>query len=165
MIIKEYDRLKAVEYAKKWALSRNPEYFDFNDLGGDCTNYASQCLYAGSGVMNFTPVLGWYYINANDRTASWTGVEYFYNFLIGNKGGNGPFAREVSLDDVKLGDFIQLGRATGDFYHTPIVTGFRRGQTLVSAHTYDALDRPLDTYSYERIRCIHIEGVRVLNKQ
>lgn len=164
MIIKEYDRVKAVEYAKTWALGRNPRYFDFNDLGGDCTNYASQCLYAGSGVMNFTPVLGWYYINASERTASWTGVEYFYNFIVGNKDGNGPFGREVELDDVKLGDFIQLGRATGDFYHTPIVTGFRRGNTLVCAHTYDALDRPLATYSYEKIRCIHIEGVRYKEK-
>ena len=161
MIIREYDREKAVAYAKQWALSRNPEYYDFNDLGGDCTNYASQCLYAGSGVMNFTPVFGWYYLSANDRTASWTGVEYFYNFITGNKSGNGPFGREVSLDEVKLGDFIQLGRATGDFYHTPIVTGFRRGQTLICAHTYDALNRPLDTYSYEMIRCIHIDGVRI----
>ena len=165
MVIKEYDRLKAVEYAKKWALKRNPMYFDFNDLGGDCTNYASQCLYAGSGVMNFTPTFGWYYINAEERTASWTGVEYFYNFLVGNVKGDGPFGREIDLDEVKIGDFVQLGRATGDFYHTPIVTGFRRGHILVCAHTYDALDRPLSTYSYDKIRCIHIEGVRQTDKE
>ena len=58
----------------------------FNGLGGDCTNFASQCIFAGSGVMNYTPVTGWYYISANNRTASWTGVEHLYNFLVGNKG-------------------------------------------------------------------------------
>ena len=58
----EYNRANAVAYAKKWAYGRNPKYYDFSDLGGDCTNFASQCIYAGSGVMNYTPTYGWYYI-------------------------------------------------------------------------------------------------------
>ena len=29
--------------------SRNPAYLDFHGLGGDCTNFVSQCLYAGAG--------------------------------------------------------------------------------------------------------------------
>ncbi|MDE6790670.1 MAG: amidase domain-containing protein, partial [Clostridia bacterium] len=73
MAIKEYDRRAAVAYARRWAFSRNPNYFDFSNLGGDCTNFASQCVYAGSGIMNYTPVFGWYYISADNRTASWTG--------------------------------------------------------------------------------------------
>ena len=67
-----YDRAKAVAYAERWALSRNPRYYDFEDIGGDCTNFASQCIYAGAGVMNWTPVTGWYYIDASRRTPSWT---------------------------------------------------------------------------------------------
>lgn len=159
MITVDYNRVAAVEYAKKWALSRNPAYYDFNDLGGDCTNYASQCLYAGSGQMNFTPVFGWYYISANERTASWTGVEFFYNFLMSNS-GLGPFADDVDLPQVEIGDFVQLGRDSGEFYHTPIVTGFDGDMPLVCAHTYDSLDRRLDSYVYDRIRFIHILGVR-----
>ncbi|HOA54831.1 MAG TPA: amidase domain-containing protein, partial [Clostridiales bacterium] len=62
--IKPYDRDKAVRYAHRWAYERNPAYYDFEKLGGDCTNFASQCIYAGSGIMNHTPVYGWYYINA-----------------------------------------------------------------------------------------------------
>ena len=65
-----YDRKAAVEYARKWAYGRNPAYYDFSRLGGDCTNFASQCVYAGSDVMNYTPVVGWYYIGADNRTAS-----------------------------------------------------------------------------------------------
>ena len=55
-----YDRFRAVAYALRWALSRNPRYYDFEDIGGDCTNYVSQCLFAGCGVMNYAPENGWY---------------------------------------------------------------------------------------------------------
>lgn len=154
-----YDRNAAVQYAKKWAFGRNPAFYDFSRIGGDCTNFASQCIYAGARVMNFTPVFGWYYISANDRTASWTGVEYLYRFLTENEGA-GPFAKEVPLDELEIGDIVQLGRETGDFYHSPVVVGFSRGQILIAAHSYDAYDRPLSSYSFDRARGIHILGVR-----
>ena len=47
-----YDEAAAVAYARRWALLRNPAYLDFHGLGGDCTNFVSQCLYSGAGVMN-----------------------------------------------------------------------------------------------------------------
>lgn len=159
MDILNYDRAAAVAYARKWAFGRNPKFYDFSKIGGDCTNFASQCIYAGAGVMNFTPTFGWYYKSVNDRTPSWTGVEYLYNFLTANDGA-GPFAEEVSLDKLEIGDVVQLGKATGDFYHSPVVVGFRRGQILIAAHSYDAYNRPLSSYSYENARGIHILGVR-----
>ena len=70
-----YDRQAAVRYASRWAYGRNPAYADFDALGGDCTNFASQCLYAGAGVMDFTPTFGWYYRSLRDRAPAWTGVE------------------------------------------------------------------------------------------
>ena len=48
-----YNRLAAVQYAHKWAYGRNPAFYDYEQIGGDCTNFASQCVYAGSGIMNF----------------------------------------------------------------------------------------------------------------
>lgn len=159
MAIVNYDRAAAAAYAKKWAFARNPAFYDFSKIGGDCTNFASQCVYAGAGVMNFTPVLGWYYRSANDRTPSWTGVEYLYNFLVNNQ-GDGPFAEEVSPDKLEIGDIVQLGRATGDFYHSPVVVGFDRGRILVAAHTYDAYNKPLNSYVFAKARGIHILGVR-----
>lgn len=46
-----YDRYSAVMYAHKWAYDRNPRYYNYDKIGGDCTNFASQCLLAGNGVM------------------------------------------------------------------------------------------------------------------
>ena len=75
MFFRPYNRIEAVIYAHRWAYSCNPAFYDFEEIGGDCTNYASQCIYAGTGVMNFTPTFGWYYIDTNDRSPSWRGVE------------------------------------------------------------------------------------------
>lgn len=155
-----YNRAAAVAYAERWALSRNPAYYDFENLGGDCTNFASQCIYAGCGVMNYTPVTGWYYITANNRTASWTGVEYLYRFLVNNQ-SVGPFARVVPYTEVQPGDVVQLGNEGGHFYHSPVVVGVIQNEIYVAAHTFDALWRPLSTYSFARLRCLHIEGARV----
>ena len=82
MKLLEYNRQAAYDYAKKWALGRNPAFYDFSAIGGDCTNFASQCIYAGAGVMNYTPTFGWFYRSANDRTPSWTGVEFLYNLSL-----------------------------------------------------------------------------------
>ncbi len=161
MRIIPYDRQAAASYAKEWAFGRNPKYYNFNNLGGDCTNFASQCIYAGAGVMNFTPTFGWYYRSLNDRAPAWTGVEYLFNFLVGN-GGEGPFAEAVPPDKVEVGDVIQLGTAAGDFYHSPVVVAIRNGRIFIAAHSYDAYMRPLDSYRYYRARGIHILGVRTM---
>ena len=153
-----YNRAAAVAYARRWALDRNPAYYDFEKIGGDCTSFASQSIYAGAGVMNFTPVMGWYYRSSYDRTASWSGVEYLYQFLINNQ-SVGPYAKVVPPDKALPGDIVQLGTAYGDFYHSPVITAVQP-TILVAAHTYDALDRPLSSYIYEVARFLHIEGVR-----
>jgi hypothetical protein len=117
--------------------------------------------------MNFTPDFGWYYINENNRAPAWSSVEFFYDFITGNSsfsvnnGGIGPYGLEVDAAGVFEGDVVQLADETGDFYHTLLITGFSEGQTLVSAHTNDALDKPLSSYNFTSLRYIHIEGVRI----
>lgn len=153
-----YRRQEAVTYAKQWAMGRNPRYLDFERLGGDCTNFASQCIYAGSGVMNYTPVMGWYYNSPSDRTPSWTGVQYLYNFLTKNK-SVGPYGSETDRRGAEPGDIVQLGNGAG-YYHSPVIVSAEDGNILVAAHSFDAYMRPLDSYIFEKIRFIHIEGVR-----
>jgi hypothetical protein len=160
----EYNRKKAVAYAHTWAYGRNPAYYDFEKLGGDCTNFASQVVYAGSGIMNYTPVYGWYYINSYNRTPSWTGAMYFYKFLISNK-GQGPFGEETDMTGIMPGDIIQLSfKGDGIYSHTPVVVSVGKppklDNILVAAHSYDRDNYPITNYSWADIRFIHIKGVR-----
>lgn len=159
MVITEYNREHALMYAKRWAFERNPIFYNFAGIGGDCTSYISQCLYAGSCEMNYDSPNPWYYINLDNRSPSWSGVNFFYDFLVTNK-GLGPFGLETNAGGLQLGDIIQLQNQQGRFYHTLLVTGFEENTYLVSAHTDDAFGRRLDTYQYAGIRFIHILGVR-----
>ncbi len=109
--------------------------------------------------MNFTPEVGWYYRSIDDRSPSWTGVEFLYDFLVTNQ-SRGPFARETSPQNMQLGDVIQLGNAER-FYHSLLVTGIQNGQLYVAAHSFNAYMRPLQSYSFDRIRYLHIEGIYV----
>jgi len=160
-----YDRTRAVEYARKWALSRNPLFIDFTGIGGNCTNFVSQCILAGAPIMNYTPTFGWYYISSEERAPAWSGVDELYDFLTGapafaaqNK-GYGPFAVDVrTAQTVDVGDVIQLSNSQGAFYHSLIISGFTDNDILVCAQSDDALDRPLSTYNFAGMRALHIEG-------
>ena len=156
---KEYFRSRAVMYARKYALVRNPLFFTFEGIGGNCTNFVSQCLLAGSCVMNFTPIYGWFYLSQSRRAAAWTGVEFFYNFITANE-GVGPFGSVVTRDKAEVGDVIQLQNSEDIFYHTLIISDIKEGEIFVCANSVDSLDRPLSSYEYKTERFIHIEGVR-----
>ena len=156
----EYNRTRALTYARRWAFARNPLFNDYSDLGGDCTNFASQCLLSGVLVMNETPTFGWYYKSDSDRAPAWTGVDPFFNFLTENT-EEGPFGREVLEGEAVPGDFVQLGRSETDFYHTLLILETGEAGITVAAHTNDAFLRQLSSYTYERARFIHIDGVRV----
>lgn len=159
MYFGSYDRASAVAYAHRWAYGRNPRFYDYEAIGGDCTNFASQCLYAGSGVMDYTPTYGWYYIDANRKSPSWTGVEYLYNYLTRERTSPGPAAREVSRSEMQPGDIVQLSFDGVRFAHSPIVVELSARDLLVAAHSYDADYRPLATYEYRAIRFLHVTGV------
>lgn len=157
-----YDREKAVSYAHKWAYGRNPQYYNFERLGGDCTNFASQVLYAGSGVMNPKPTFGWYYYSLNNRAPAWTGVDFLYKFLVKNQ-GIGPVAVEADIAEVEPGDIVQLSFDGLVFSHSPTIVSVGAMPTpsniLVATHSFDADNRPLDTYPYVSIRYLHITHV------
>lgn len=160
---KQYNREKAIEYAYKWAYGRNKQYYAFDGLGGDCTNFISQCLYAGTGVMNYTPVYGWFYINLNNRTPAWTGVEFFYHFLTSNR-GPGPTGELTDMFDVEPGDIIQLKFAgLNRFTHSLMINDIKNPVTeaniFVTTHDRNCFNCPLNLYIYDSLRFIKITGV------
>ncbi len=159
-----YNRRRAVRYALRWAFLRNPLFYDFEDIGGDCTNYVSQCLYAGCGVMNYSAENGWYYINSDNRSPSWSGVVFLRDFLLSNEGA-GVYGIATELSELLPGDVIQLIDENGNYYHTVIVTAVLSPvvpeNIFVSAHSVDARNRRLSTYDYADTLGIHIQGARL----
>ena len=156
---KPYKRENAVAYARKFAFSQNSNFASFAGIGGNCTNFVSQCIYAGGCEMNYKPTFGWYFISLDDRSPSWTGVEYFYNFITENT-GVGPFGRIATRDELEIGDVIQLGREGEGYYHTLLVVGFDGEDILVAAQTDNAYARPFSTYNYDFSRFIKIIAIR-----
>ncbi|MCI8618063.1 MAG: amidase domain-containing protein [Clostridia bacterium] len=158
-----YNRQKVVEYAQKWAYARNPQYYNFDSVGGDCTSFASQCIYAGANVMNYLKQKGWYYINGNNKSPAWSGVEFLYNFLTTNK-SEGPYGKEVNQNQIEIGDIAQLSFNGKSFGHTLVITKIQNridlNEILISSHTYDSFNKRISEYNFEKIRFIHIDKVR-----
>ena len=161
----EYNRQAAASYAMRWAKSRNPTYYDFEKLGGDCTNFASQSILTGSGVMNYSYPLGWFYSSAYDRSPSWTSVQYLQNFLLRKEKSAGPFGQLDKLSNLELGDIVQV-KTNGVYTHSLVITEIEgRGEKpfdfFICAHSYDALNRRLSTYNLKNAKFIKILGVRM----
>ena len=159
----QYNRANVINYALKWAHARNPKYYNFDSLGGDCTNFASQCIYAGSQIMNYSKQDGWYYINANNKSPSWTGVGFLYNFLTNNK-SVGPYGLKSNQDEIQIGDIVQLSFDGITYGHTLVIVQIKNKLSLdnifTASHTYDAYGRAISSYNFQKIRFVHIQGVR-----
>ena len=137
---------------------RNPAYYNFDAIGGDCTNFVSQCLFAGSGRMHYRKVYGWYYNDLNDRAPAWSSVQYLYRFLTTNL-GSGPYGVPQPVETLEPGDVVQLDFGEG-FAHSlwwfRYAAGFRLPPTPTTATTVR-----LPSYQYTAARGVHIAGVRL----
>ena len=162
MKILNYHRETAVDYAKKWAFLRNPNFYNFDSVGGDCTSFVSQCLYAGSKTMNFSSN-GWFYNNGYNKSPSWSGVEFLYQFLINNK-SVGPFATKTDINTIKKADIIQLSFDGKTFAHSlfvvDVIDNNITRECFVASHSDDSYYRNLFTYNYQKARFLSIAGVR-----
>lgn len=158
-----YNRENVLEYAKRWAYDRNPKYYNFDSVGGDCTNFVSQCIYEGCKVMNYTREKGWYYINGNNKSPAWSGVEFLYKFLINNK-SVGPYGRISNQNEIEVGDIAQLSFDGQKFSHTLVIVKIENRFSLngiyIASHTLDSFNKSISSYNFEKIRFIHIQGAR-----
>lgn len=134
-----YDGIAAAKYAIKYAENYNPEYNDYNGRGGDCTNFASQCIHAG-GI----PTDGVWYKDSH----AWIRVVELRNWLL-KKG----YARELTVQsNAKEGDLVQLRNSGGYWYHSLVITykNSTTGELFISCHTGDYTNRALSTYTTDR---------------
>lgn len=172
-VTKEYDREKAVQYAQQWCNKRNSEYLEYDLYGGNCQNFASQCVHAGGMDMdikgNYT--CQWkfygkdlnYSQTANGRSYSWIGVDEFYSYAVYNSGNGLALQPDVSLEYAQKGDIIQVG-AYGRWRHSLVVTDVlinengNAEEIILASNTADRWNYPLSAYIYTYPRLIHIDG-------
>lgn len=141
----EYDRLKAVQYAERWWNSYHP---DFRQFDVDCTNYVSQCLYAGGAPMWGWPVRnrGWWYRQDN-WSYSWAVAHSMRWYLSGASQGIRGIEKS-SPEQLIPGDVICYDfQGDGKWDHTTIVVKKDAyNMPLVNAHTVNSRHR---YWSYE----------------
>lgn len=143
-----YRREKAVQYAEQWWNEPNPRFLSFEV---DCTNYVSQCLFAGGVPMNYTGrrEAGWWYKGMVNGQEGWS-----YSWAVANSlerllanSGTGLRAELVEQPtELQLGDIIAYDwDGNGHYQHTTIVTAFDvNGMPLINAHTTNSRHRYWD---------------------
>lgn len=140
-----YDRGKAAAYADKYWKDPNPDYLYFDV---DCTNYVSQCLFAGGGPMIYTDKreLGWWYrgrVNGREEWSfSWAVAHSLQYYLLTSRSGlraeDAGDARRLELGDIISYDWNGDGR----WQHSAVVTAKdSNGMPLVNAHTVSSKHR------------------------
>lgn len=159
----DYSPSEASSYALKYAITPNSKYADFTSLGGDCTNFISQCLKAG-GIKQHTGSAYanncWFYKSSTNRSSSWTGANQFRNYITGS--ASKIKMSTTNWENVANGDIIQLMRS-GSAYHSLIVTGvayssYGRSDILVCAHTTNRRHVSLKQYYSDTKKYYHIKG-------
>lgn len=127
-----FDITEACNYAETFALKSNPNYKSFENIGGDCTNFVSQILYAGGVKQTKT----W-----SPYTNSWVRVEDFYLYLTTNNLAT-KLSNENSLSKGCIIQFYtpQIGR----FFHNGFITyELPNNDYLYCCHSYNKLNYPL----------------------
>ncbi|ALS30044.1 putative amidase domain-containing protein [Paenibacillus sp. 32O-W] len=163
----KYRRDLAAAYADRWWNEPNPA---FEAFAVNCTNYVSQCIFAGNAPMNYTGrrESGWWYKGRVGGRENWSfswAVSHALHDYLSRPGTNGMRAVPLaSAAELKLGDVIIYDwNGDGRYQHTTIVTAFDAdGMPLVNANTVSSRHRYWDyqdSYAWTeqtRYRFFHI---------
>lgn len=150
-----YSRINAVQYATTYALKANPYYRYFpliNDSSGDCANFVSQCLKAGGAPMTYGNNPWWYNHSSPNTTKddtwslSWTVAHSLYWHLKISNANNqyGAKGKETNnINELQIGDLVFFEDNKGQIFHSAIITAFNNNAPLISHHSYEALNIPI----------------------
>lgn len=164
-----YNREKAVTYAKKYALiPHSPPWGNYEKMGGDCTNFVSQCLFAGEipfDMQGKSDIEKWYWFSDKMRVPTWTSANAFKIYLRINKKG-GIKASLSDFENMFIGDVVQLGDEKETRHSMIIVDEIKdeNGKVIdlvIAQHSIQQEGRgyniPLSTKPIDRLYW-HIEG-------
>lgn len=171
----DYDRAAAVAYARAWTdpvrAARNPDFGRYDQYGGNCNNFTSQCLLAGGIPMDHEGDAQWKWYgeevnvreSASGRSPSWAGVDEFYEYCLQNEGFGLVSEATDNIYLAQPGDILQFG-SLGEWEYSVIVTGILADENgftadlLIHSNTADRMDYPASAYSYSEMRLIRIFG-------
>lgn len=144
-----YSRYTASNYAVTYYLNYNSAYFNYNGSGGDCTNFVSQALYAGSQVegAESDPDGWWYNGSLSPKSGTAWRHSVWHEPWLKNNGRGYSVTQATSLDagDVIYYDWNDAGTATD---HTVMVTAYSvpGNVPLVTMHNPDMVHVYWDTW-------------------
>lgn len=171
-----YDRQAVAKAAKKYAYNYNTLFTEYTGVGGDCTNFVSQCIWQSPGW-------GFDRIGKNNsvkwackknsmnkyayETVSWVGVNELWTYLQTNDSpsqagtvyGVSATTSGYNSSNVQLGDVIQLYNGN-KWVHSIIVSEITDGIVYCAAHTGNYDRRKLSEYinNYPKYRVAHINS-------
>lgn len=148
MIDSSINKQKVCEYAEAYALKRNSLYRDFENAGGDCTNFISQALFYGG----LKKTDSW-----QPYTAPWIRVKNLRDYLV----FNGLATELPNVGKNFLGEIVQFSINEYDTWtHSVIITSkLPNDDYLYCCHSYDKLNYPLSkSYPiiYPKIRVLDL---------
>ncbi|MBR6514133.1 MAG: amidase domain-containing protein [Clostridia bacterium] len=169
-----YNAEEALKYSYEWVSKtdhkRNPAFTAYDEYGGNCNNFTSQCLLAGGIPMDLQgKQWKWYGEDINNgggmtgRSSSWAACEYFYEYCRDNAGYGLVCDISENLYSGRPGDIVQY-ISDGISVHSVIITKViydEKGNVvdyLVNSNTTDKIDSPMSLYGYTNFRLIKILG-------
>lgn len=145
-----YSRQAMQTYARLWAMRRSPYYPSFDDAGGDCTNFVSQCVREGGWELVGPPgsanLAKWFYGDTVGLCSwTWGGADPWFSFASFYSGRTRILSNVYYM---MYGDVLQYDFTNdGSIDHTQIASGFFYNEKTVefymSQHDVDYMDRPL----------------------
>lgn len=136
-----YSGARGAAYANKYVSNANSYFYS---TGSDCTNFVSQCIWAGYGGWTATMststmqsnisnkvrmVSGTWYAGSGGGSSAWESVNALWNFAVGNTGrgpkatgyNNGGYYTEILPIDIGVGDVLQKSNEGSSYYHSMYV--------------------------------------------
>ena len=153
----KYDRDSACKYIQTYYHTRNDDYYNFSDEGGNCQNFASQSLLVGGMLMDDEGEYQWYYNGHLDYVPAWVHVGTFADYSQNNEGRG--LVCESYVNNIyyaEPGDIIQVGISSVS--HTTVVSRIVNGHILLNSNSIDMKDFPLEAYTYPTRKLIKILG-------
>lgn len=158
-----YSASDAADYAVKWGEDHNSVYPNYNLSGGDCTNFVSQCIYAGGLAMNGSSAsVGtvdstskWYCIYIKSTlgvrkyaiTTSWIRVSDFNTYLGSLVSKSTKTTLSSLISSCSAGDVVQLAdKTTGTPYHSIIINAKNSTTAYFCGHSKNRSNADVKDY-------------------